>query len=222
MPFHRVDWMLRLFAHHLGGWVLLEIFEYLGTFSVLIAVVFYYAEAGDRKKQKHYQAWQVINTSQGKGGSGGRIEALHELNEDHVPLVGVDASGSFLQGIRLHKANLLRCDLSSADLRDAEMPGANLAFADLESANFRNSDLRDAVLRSANLSDADLTAARLNRAELAGADLSKADLTNADLRDIRWRDIRNIDKANVFGVRNAPPGFLDWALHHGAVALQGE
>jgi hypothetical protein len=28
------------------------------------------SEAGDRKKQKHYQAWQVINTAQGKGGSG--------------------------------------------------------------------------------------------------------------------------------------------------------
>jgi hypothetical protein len=66
-----------------------EVLEYLGVFSVLIAIVFYFSEAGDRRKQKHYQAWQVINTAQGKGGSGGRIEALQELNIDRIPLVGV-------------------------------------------------------------------------------------------------------------------------------------
>ena len=77
-------------------------------------MIFYFTEAGDRKKQKHYQAWQVINTAQGKGGSGGRIEALQELNQDHVPLVGVDASEASLQGLRLHKANLLRCNLSAS------------------------------------------------------------------------------------------------------------
>src|SRR5579871_6672572 len=55
---------------------LLDVLEHLGTFSVLIAVIFYFADSGNRRKQKHYQAWQVINTAQGKGGSGGRIEAL--------------------------------------------------------------------------------------------------------------------------------------------------
>ncbi|HEY3835012.1 MAG TPA: pentapeptide repeat-containing protein, partial [Bryobacteraceae bacterium] len=163
-PFHRVDWMLRMLAHHLSRWALLEVLEYLGTFSVLIAVIFYFAESGDRKKQKHYQAWQVINTAQGKGGSGGRIEALQELNEDGVPLVGVDASGSFLQGVRLRKANLLRCDLNAADLRDSILSSASLEFANLKSANFRHSDLRGANLRSADLSDSDLTEADLNRA----------------------------------------------------------
>src|SRR6266699_3248514 len=67
----------------------------------------------DRQKQKHYQAWQVINTAQGKGGSGGRIEALHELNEDRVPLVGVNVSSSFLQGLKLKDASLVRADFSA-------------------------------------------------------------------------------------------------------------
>ena len=41
-------------------------------------LIFYFADQGGRLKQKHYQAWQVINTAQGKGGSGGplRIVAL--------------------------------------------------------------------------------------------------------------------------------------------------
>src|ERR1700741_4710735 len=76
--------------------------------------IFYFSESGNRIKQKHYQAWQVINTAQGKGGSGGRIEALEELNADGVPLVGVDVSSAFLQGLTLERANLLRADFSSA------------------------------------------------------------------------------------------------------------
>jgi len=59
-------------------------------------------------KQKHYQAWQVVNTAQGKGGSGGRIEALQELDQDGVPLVGVYVAGASLQGVRLPKAGLNR------------------------------------------------------------------------------------------------------------------
>ena len=55
-------------------------------------------ESKDRIKQKHYQAWQVINSAQGKGGSSGRIDALEELHQDGVLLVGVDVSDAFLQG----------------------------------------------------------------------------------------------------------------------------
>jgi hypothetical protein len=62
----------------------------------LLAVVSYFSESKDRIKQKHYQAWQVINSAQGKGGSGGRIDALEELHADGVPLVGIDVNGAFL------------------------------------------------------------------------------------------------------------------------------
>src|SRR6476660_5967717 len=76
----------------------LELLEYLGTFSILIAVIVYFVEAPQRRKTKHYQAWQVINTAQGKGGSGGRIDALEQLNEDGVALEGGDVSDASLQG----------------------------------------------------------------------------------------------------------------------------
>jgi hypothetical protein len=90
--FHGPEWLLQWTAYYLSRWAFLEVLEYLGVLSVLVAVIFYFSEAGDRTKQKHYQAWQVINTAQGKGGSGGRIEALQELNMDGVPLVGVRRS----------------------------------------------------------------------------------------------------------------------------------
>src|SRR3984957_6669610 len=161
VPFRAFEWVWEWVAYGLSRWSFLEVLEYLGSFSVLIGVIFYFSEAGDRRKQKHYQAWQVINTAQGKGGSGGRIEALQELNMDHVPLVGVAASEAFLQGVQLPRANLLRCDLHAADLRESNLQASDLAYANLRSANLRHADLHASNLMAAILEDADLVNADL-------------------------------------------------------------
>ena len=108
LPLRAFEWIWEWVAYALSRWSFLEVLEYLGSLSILVGVIFYFSESGDRVKQRHYQAWQVINTAQGKGGSGGRIDALQELNADKVPLVGVDVSAAFLQGVRLDRANLLR------------------------------------------------------------------------------------------------------------------
>lgn len=221
-PWHIIELAFQWLAYFLSRWAFLAVLEYLGIFSVLFAVIFYYSEAGDRKKQKHYQAWQVINTAQGKGGSGGRVEALQELNADRIPLVGVDVSGAFLQGIRLVRANLLRSNLDSSDLRDATLEGSDLEYANLRSANFRGSNLKSANLLEADLEDADLVGAVLTSANLTAANLKNADLRNADLGGVVWRNIKAIEAANVYGARNAPDGFLAWAMAHGAVSSRGD
>ncbi len=221
-PFQVMEYGWAWISHLLGHWALLEVLEYLGTFSVLVAVIFYFAENGDRKKQKHYQAWQVINTAQGKGGSGGRIEALHELNLDGVPLVGVDVSGAFLMGIHLDRAKLARSNFDGADMRYSSFRFADLPYSSLRSANLRESDLHKANLESADLHDADLFGATLTEANLTDADLGQADLRTADLRALDWRKIRVIRLANVFGVRNTPAGFLAWALQNGAVSIESD
>jgi hypothetical protein len=220
LPIRRIEWFFEWVAFALSRWSFLEVLEYLGSLSVLIGVIFYFSESGDRVKQRHYQAWQVINTAQGKGGSGGRIEALQELNADKVPLVGVNASSAFLQGIHLERANLLRADLSAADLRRSALRYADLSFADLHSANFRGSDLQDAHLANANLADSDLVGSDLSHANLDNADLSSADLRNVDLRGVAWQHISALKSANIAGIRNAPEGFRDWALKNGAVEVQ--
>src|SRR5579862_9067447 len=181
-PLVFIEWMWEWAAWALSNWAFLEVLEYLGTFSVLVAVIFYFTEAGSRVKLRHYQAWQVINTAQGKGGSGGRIEALQELNHDKVPLVGVDVSSAFLQGVRLEHANLLRSDFSSADVRNGDLAYSNLLLANLNSANLRDANLDHAQFLQADLQDADLTGANLGGADLSGAILDRADLRNADLR----------------------------------------
>ena len=216
-PLVAIEWMWEWAAFGLSNWAFLEVLEYLGTFSVLVAVIFYFSEAGDRVKLRHYQAWQVINTAQGKGGSGGRIEALQELNQDKVPLVGVDVSSAFLQGLRLEHANLLRSNFSSADVRNADLADCDFTLANLASVNLRYANLEGAVFAEADLEDADLTGAQLAGADLSGATLDRADLRNADLRGVKWAQIKSASGTNIAGVRNAPAGFVEWAGAHGAI-----
>lgn len=217
LPFLALEWVLEWIAFVLSNWRFLEVLEYLSSLSVLVAVIFYFSESGNRIKQKHSQAWQVINTAQGKGGSGGRIEALQELNADRIPLVGVDVSGASLQGIRLDRAQLLRSNFSAADVRQGFFHASDFTDADLQRANFRGSDLHAACFQGANLDDADLWGADLTGSDLTDVTLRNADLRYSVLRDIRWKKIKNIKMANLFGVKDAPREFMTWALQNGAV-----
>jgi uncharacterized protein YjbI with pentapeptide repeats len=198
------------------------VLEYFGTLSLLVAAVSYFSESKDRIKQKHYQAWQVINSAQGKGGSGGRIDALEELHQDGVPLVGVDLSDAFLQSVDLNGANLLRANFHSANIADSSFVGSLLVSADLTLTNLRHANLEKADLHNANLEDADLFGADLGQADLTGARLAKADLRHTDFQDAKWQEIAEMKLANVFGVKNAPPGFLEWAARMGAVSVESD
>jgi hypothetical protein len=221
VPLLAFDWVWQWVAWLLSNWSFLQVLEYLGSFSVLIAVIFWFSESGDRVKQRHYQAWQVINTAQGKGGSGGRIEALQELNTDHVALTGVDASSAFLQGIRLEHAKLSRSDFSAADLRNSHLRFADFSWADLHYANLRDSDLQQTAFDHANLSNCDLFGTNLTDAHLDEAILAGADLRGADLNNISWQHIGAIAGANIAGLRHPPPGFIAWALQNGAIQNPG-
>jgi hypothetical protein len=216
VPLVALEWVWEWAAFALSNWAFLEVLEYLGTFSILVAVIFYFSETGDRIKMRHYQAWQVINTAQGKGGSGGRIEALQELNQDKVPLVGVDVSSAFLQGVHLAHANLLRSDFSSADVRNGDLSHCNFMLANLNSANLRDANLDHAEFLQADLQDADLTGANLSNADLSGATLDGADLSHADMRDVKWQQIKSIKGANIVGLKNVESAFLAWAVGQGA------
>lgn len=219
-PYLVIEWPMAWLAFALSRWSFLHVLESLGSLSVLVAVIFYFSESGDRLKQKHYQAWQVINTAQHMGGSGGRIDALAELNADHVPLVGINLSSAFLQGVQLPKARLLRANFTAADVRNGNLAEADLSYASLNGANFRQSDLSSANFNSADLADGDFCAARLAKSDLTAAVLDGADLGNADLSGIQWQQIKSLKKTNLAGVKNAPDGFLTWALGKGAVQLE--
>jgi len=221
-PFLATEYMCDWAVYLLSNWSFLETLEYLGSLSLLIAVVFYFLESDARVKQRHYQAWQVINTAQGKGGSGGRIEALQELNADKVPLTGLDVSEAFLQGLRLEKATLIRANFHNADVRNGALMRSNLADATLAGANFRNADLHGSSLRGADLSDTDLEGANLEGADLSGSSLENADLRGARLREMRWEKISSVKMANLAGVKEAPKDFVAWAIQRGAVQVDSK
>jgi hypothetical protein len=162
------------------------------------------AEATRRaRKDANYQAWQVINSAQGKGGSGGRVDALADLVRNGVSLAGINLDHAWLESIDLRNASLPMASFEKCNLQGAQFDGARL-----DGANFRHATLAAASFAGASLRGADLTGARLSAVNLAGADLT-------DLRG--WREVANFAHANVEGVRSAPRGFVEWARMGGAV-----
>lgn len=159
--------------------------------------------AQQSKIDANYQAWQVINSAQGKGGSGGRIEALCDLLANGVSLAGINLDDAWLEGVELPGATLVRSSLQRAHLSTANLAGANLAGADLRSIDLVGANLTGAYLKGANL-----TEARLSAAILDGADLTDV---------IGWREIKSISHASIEGVRHPPIGFVGFARAEGAV-----
>ena len=79
-------------------------------------------------------------------------------------------------------------------------------------------------LTDANLGHASLRGTKLLKANLKGVNLEGADLRGADLSSVKnWREIVNMSVANVFGVLNAPDGFIEWAIREmGAVSIESD
>lgn len=151
----------------------------------------------------NYQAWQVINSAQGKGGSGGRIEALQSLRRNGVSLAGITLDGAWVEGVDLSGATLVRASLRGCNLERANLAGANLEGADLRDANLVAANLTGAMLKDANIEGARLSAATLDNAELFGV--------------VGWASVRSLSHASIEGLRRAPQGFVAFARAQGAV-----
>jgi pSer/pThr/pTyr-binding forkhead associated (FHA) protein len=52
--------------------------------------------------------------------------------------------------------------------------------------------------------------------------LEGVDLSDVNLEGVKWEGLRSVNGTNVYGVRGAPAGFVEWALRHGAVAKKEE
>jgi uncharacterized protein YjbI with pentapeptide repeats len=208
----------------------IQLLQLIAALSIFVVVIRWYIEAPSRKQQAHYQAWQVITSAERHGGSGGRTQALEDLNNDGEPLDGINLTGAYLRRVHLERASLWNARLDSADLVSSNFTGAQLVFvsmrradvtggdfrcanmlgAKLEGAFFESSDLREADLITANLShtilrNADLRGAILRHADLTGAVMSGVDLRAADLRYANLSGVIGLDRvslqhSNVFGV----------------------
>lgn len=120
-----------------------------------LAALSYISQGHERQKIGRYQAWQTINSAQGKAGNGGRIEALEYLNGDRASLAGVNADKAYLVQIDLANANLAKASFREANLQQAKLQGANLQQANLQQAN----------LQAVNLKQTDIEAADFRKAK---------------------------------------------------------
>lgn len=190
-PWLRLERGLERFNHILRGMDIFQILEYLGKLSIIVGVVVFLTEIPQRAEQKaieqkrsHYEAWQIINTNREQKSSGGRIDALRELNKDEISLAGLNAEDAILIGIDLKNANLIYANLSGTELGQANLSGANLSAAYLSGANLHGANLSGADLTNTKLNgDANLTKANLHGADLTDTDLSNANLSGTDLTD---------------------------------------
>ena len=162
------------------------IFDNLESIALGSAGVIFLMESEERKKRDHYEAWQVINLAQNQPSSGGRIQALQDLNKDNENLEGIDLHEADLSGInlsfgKLSKANIKGARLDNANLSKAILTNANLEGTDLKYANLEGTDLKYANLKGASLEYANLKGASLEYANLKGAILSSANLEDTIL-----------------------------------------
>jgi uncharacterized protein YjbI with pentapeptide repeats len=191
-------------------------FRNLEQLAILTGLGIYFLETPNRRKRTQYEAWQVITSAQGQGGSGGRIQALQDLNAEKVSLAAVSAAKADLTGVKLphadleranlsgskldradlHEANLWKVDLSKAIMVEANLSKSKLIGAKLIGATFRGADFSDAILRGTNFSSADLSRVNLRGADLSGANLSDANLLQADLTGAIMHDT-NLSEARL-------------------------
>ena len=205
----KLEWL----ARWLNNSALVSILGKLTALSILWVAIQYVFNADERRRQRHYQAWQVINSATAIRGSGGRIDALQELNHDHVNLAGIDLSESWLRGIHLPHAELAGALLDTTDLDSAYLAHANLDRAQLQRASLRLAILDDANLHIVNAHHSlfvrtCLRRAIMDRALFTGAQFVAAVLDGADLRfailqaaDFDFASLKNADlgQADVAG-----------------------
>ena len=176
---------------------LFPVLEHLSKLSILVALIVFVIEIPERAEQRaaeqtrtNYEAWGVILSNEGKPASGGRVEALQNLNQQNIPLTNINLSGAFLSDIQLPNAQLDGAILNNALLNRANLEKSYMINTKLEKVAFINANLKEA-----NFFAADLSNAVFREADLTKASLTEANLDQADFREAQGLTISQIKQA---------------------------
>lgn len=121
----------------------MEVLEYFGKLSLLVALVLWIypgikqrkQAAEDSRKSRDYVAWETINSAVGKPGNAGRNDALADLTRDSVSLTGISLAG----GIDMvGPLNLSNARMERADFSDGTYDGINFSCADFTMSKWDN------------------------------------------------------------------------------------
>jgi uncharacterized protein YjbI with pentapeptide repeats len=232
-PFRLLAWPWVRFYNWLGSETnsakfAVRISEVAALIALSIAAGNWIFTIDDRRLEREYGAWQVIDAAAGTETSKARIIALELLNKSDARLDRLDLASAdlryivlpeaFLWGTDLRRADLYESHLNWAVLIDANLNGAKLTRADLQGSDLFRAELNRAVLIDADLDDTHLSEADLDQSKLKGAQLRYADLTGAKLRDA------DLSGANLSGAKGITNEQLDQqaAFLEGAIMPNGQ
>jgi uncharacterized protein YjbI with pentapeptide repeats len=142
--------------------------------------------------------------------------------------------GATFRGASLYDTSFYGASLQNADFSDARIKSSRFGDTDLKGAKFRDvqfslltdDELNDALRQGgdtlgghvcSNCSGSDFRRADLRNADFEGANVNQLDFSEADLRGaslkglVGWQNIASLKGANIYGVQNAPAGFVEWA-----------
>jgi hypothetical protein len=195
----RIERKLEWLNQSLSRMDLFPVLEYLSKLSIIVGLIVFVCEIPERAEQRaaeqkrtNYEAWRIILASEGKQASGGRVNALQDLNKQNIPLSNTNLSGAFLSDIQLPKARLDGANLNNALLNEANLQKSILI----------NANLQKTALLNANLKEANFFGANLSNAVLSEADLTKAVLVDANLEQADFRDAKGLTSVQLKRAKN--------------------
>lgn len=189
-----INWFIKFpKKQNLGRDILLRFLQKGLLISLTLSLITYCLEAPKRKQQAHYQGWEIINGAKDQLGSGGRIEALEDLNQDRVSLRYIILDHADLSGINLNNAFLIGASFKKSQLTCATQDNGKRECTKMRNANFLHANLQEAVLyhadfqksnfENANFQDAKLQFANFENTKLYGAKFQGANLENTNIKN---------------------------------------
>jgi uncharacterized protein YjbI with pentapeptide repeats len=176
-----------------------SIAQLLGKLTIMVAILSFIFEAPERAKQRHYQAWQLINGARMSPGEAGRSIAIRVLVDDHVEMIDIDLTGGNFRG-----KNFQAADMPGVNFTNAKIDGANFSckagifvneywfpaysfcwITNLEGARFATESITGTYFDNANLKDAVLGGSSAGLTIVEGSSFLKADMRGITLQDTR-------------------------------------
>lgn len=222
-PFVAFQWSCKWASFGMSQVALLDFLEYIGKLSILVAALHYLIEYPATKKQetkaaedarlsKHYAAWQILNSAQGKEGNTGRADALQDLNRDGVSLerlslkrayIGdsIDLTNATMSGADFSEGRFVNINLSGAHLTDAIMGNATFEFV-----NFSNSVCGGEAWTNSDFGGCNFQGAHFSDLDLCGVGFGDCDFAQAHMYDVNfylsssWGMSLDIMRCNFYGI----------------------
>ena len=179
-----IDWLFDNVVYYFHNVAITEFLKILTSFSIFWGLIVYIFSADERTQAIHYQAWQVINSAQGKSGNGGRSYALESLIADNVSLKGIDLNKAWLDGTNLSNsilsaATFIDSHLRSVNLSNAKLNGCDFTEAIVDSSILNNTNLKNTTFVNTLIRDAKIVNAYFVNSTIKGSDFGKSNMAGS-------------------------------------------